>query len=65
MITLTGVAQWSKHQPVNQRVAGLIPSQVTCLGCRPGPQLRVYEKQPYLSHIDISLPLFLPPFPSL
>ena len=36
--TLTGVAQWIKLGPVNQRVAGLIPSQGTCLGCGPGPQ---------------------------
>ena len=37
-ITLAGVAQWIERQPVNQRVAGLIPSQGTCLGCGPGPQ---------------------------
>ena len=48
--------------PVNQRVSGSIPSQDTCLGCRPGPQWRAHERQP---HIDASLPLFLPPFPSL
>ena len=35
---LAGVVQWIEHRPVNQRVAGLIPSQGTCLGCRPGPQ---------------------------
>ena len=35
--SLAGVAQWIEHQPVNQRVAGWIPSQGTCLGCRPGP----------------------------
>ena len=45
----------------NQRVTGLIPSQGTRLGCRPGPQLGVCERQP---HIDVFLPLFLPPFPS-
>ena len=33
---LAGVAQWIECWPVNQRVAGLIPSQGTCLGCRPG-----------------------------
>ena len=27
-----GVAQWIKHWPANQRVAGSIPSQGTCLG---------------------------------
>ena len=35
---LAGVAQWIEYQPLNQRVAGLIPSQVTCLGYSPGPQ---------------------------
>ena len=35
---LAGVAQWIECQPVNQRVAGSIPSQDTCLGCRPGPR---------------------------
>ena len=34
---LAGVAQWSECRPVNQRVAGSIPSQGTCLGCGPGP----------------------------
>ena len=51
---LTGVAQWIEHQPVNQRVTGLIPSQGTCLGCRPGPQQGVCKRQP---HIDVSLSL--------
>ena len=35
---LVGVAQWIEHWPVNQRVTSSIPSQGTCLGCRPGPQ---------------------------
>ena len=35
---LAGVAQWIECQPMNQRVTGSIPSQGTCLGCRPGPQ---------------------------
>ena len=34
---LAGVAQWTECQPVDQRVAGSIPSQGTCLGRRPGP----------------------------
>ena len=34
---LAGVAQWIEHWPVNQRVAGSMPSQGTLLGCRPGP----------------------------
>ena len=41
---LAGVAQWIERRPVNQGVAGLIPSQGTCLG----------ERQP---HIDFSFPL--------
>ena len=39
VLTLAGVAQWTDHRPVNQRVASLIPSQGTCLGCRPSTQL--------------------------
>ena len=35
---LAVVVQWIEHQPVNQRVTSLIPSQGTCLGCGPGPQ---------------------------
>ena len=35
---LAGVAHWTEHRPVNNRVSGLIPSQGTCLSCRPGPQ---------------------------
>ena len=37
-IALAGVAQWIEHGPVNQRVAGSIPCQGTCLSCRPGSQ---------------------------
>ena len=59
---LAGVAQWIEHRPLNQRVAGLISSQGTCLGCGPGPQLGALKRQP---HIDVSLPLFIPPLPFL
>ena len=59
---LAGVAQWIECLPVNQRVVSSIPSQGTCLGCGPGPQQGVCERQ---SHTDVSLPLFPPPFPSL
>ena len=38
MFALTGVAQWTECQPENQRVAGLIPSQGTCLDYGPCPQ---------------------------
>ena len=54
-----GVAQWIERRLVNQRVTGLILSQGTCLGCRPGPQVGVRERQ---SPIDVSLSLFLLPF---
>ena len=50
-LALAGVAQWTEHRPVNQRVASSIPSQVTCLGCGLGPQLGVCERQP----MDVSL----------
>ena len=67
-IILAAVDQWIECWLVNQRVASLIPSQGTCLGCWPGPKFRAafqlgsYKTQ---SHIDVSLPLFLSPFPSL
>ena len=38
---LAGVAQWIEHWPANQRVTSSIPSQGTCLDCRPGPRCRV------------------------
>ena len=53
--SLAGVAQWTECWTSNQRVAGSIPSQGTCLSCRPGPQYGVCERQP---RIDGSLPLF-------
>ena len=59
---MAGVAQWIECWPMNQRVTSSIPSQGTCLGCRLGPQGRVCGRQP---HIDVSLPLFLPSYPSL
>ena len=60
VIALAGVAQWTEHQPVNQRVTGSIPSQGTCLGCRPGraPSRGCMRG----NHTDVSLPLFLLPF---
>ena len=56
---LIGMSQWIECWPENQRVANLIPSRGTCLGCGPGPQWGACERQP---HIDVSLPLFLLPF---
>ena len=60
--TLAGVAQWTVHWAAKPRVAGVIPSQGTCLVCGPGPQEGVHKGQ---QHTDVSLPFFLPPFPSL
>ena len=59
---LAGVAQWIEHGPANQKVTGSTASQGTGLGCGPGPRLGVHERQP---HTDVSLPVFLPVFPSL
>ena len=53
---LAGEGQWIEYQPGKRRVAGLIPSQDTCLGCGLGPQWGVRGRQP---HIDVSL--LLPP----
>ena len=63
---LAGVAQWIEHGPANQKVAGLIPSQGTCLGWGPDPWLGACERQPihvYLLNIDVLLSLVfsLPP----
>ena len=49
----------------------VFPFKGTCLACRPGLKLGACERQLIdcdwlsLSHIDISHPLFLPPFPCL
>ena len=44
-----------------QKVTGLIPDQGMCLGCGFSPDWGAYETQP----INVSLPLYLPHFPSL
>ena len=36
---LSGILQWVGSHPANQEVTGSIPSQGTCLGCGPSPQL--------------------------
>ena len=61
-ISQDGVDQWIEHWPANQRVSDLISSYGICLGCRQGPQHEALKRQP---RTDISLSLFLPPFPSL
>ena len=53
-MALADVAQWIERQPVNQSVAGSIPSRGTCWVCGPGPQYGACERQ---QHIDVSLSL--------
>ena len=59
---LDGVAQWTECWPVNQRVTISIPSQGTCLGCRPGPQLGCTRGNHTLMFLSLffSLPFPLP-----
>ena len=38
-LSLAGVALWTEYRPANQKITGSIPSQGTCLGCEPGPQM--------------------------
>ena len=60
---LAGVAQWTERRAVNQKVPvraqAWVAGQVPSWECVRGNQLM------YLSHINVSLPLFLPPSPSL
>ena len=56
-MALAGVVPWIEHWPANQEVAGSIPSQGTCLGCRRWGWARDY-RYTYLSHIDVSLSPF-------
>ena len=55
---LAGVAQWIECRPVNQKGTGSIPSQGTCLACRPGPWLGVYKRQ--LMDVSLSHRCFSP-----
>ena len=64
----TGVGQWIENWPENQTGAGSIPSQSTCPGRGPGPQLGVCGRaaDQYFSHtlmffplLSLSLPLSL------
>ena len=61
--TLPGVAQWIECWLVKQRVAGSIPS----LGHMPGLWTRspVGGARETTTHVDVSLPVFLPPFSCL
>ncbi|KAF6120073.1 hypothetical protein HJG60_010399 [Phyllostomus discolor] len=53
--TVAGGGQWIECRPAKQRVAGLIPSQGTGLGCGPGPQWGACVGKP---HIVVSFPPF-------
>ena len=57
-----GVVQWIECQSVKQWVTGSIPSQGTCLVCRPGPQQGVHERHHTL--IFLSLSFSFPSTPS-
>ena len=54
---LVGVVQWIECQPANQRVSGSIPSQGTCLGCGPGPQLGGMRGNHTLMFLSLPAPL--------
>ena len=61
-LALAGVALGIECQLAKGKVASSIPSQGTCLGCRPHPWPRlVGGVQPmFLLYINISLPFTLP-----
>ena len=61
-IALAGVAQWIECWPENQSVAGSFPVRAHVWVVGQVPSWGAHERQP---HIDVSLPLFLLPFPSL
>ena len=48
---LVWLAQWIEHWPPNRKFTGSLPSQDTCLGCGPGSQFGVCDRQP----TDVSL----------
>ena len=66
---LTGVAQLVGCRPAEQKVAGSLPGQDTCLAVGPvpgwGAGCVTGNREMFLSHTNVSLPLFLPPFSSL
>ena len=67
IVALAGVAQLAGCHPTELRVIGLIPSG-HMLGLWVQSLVRVHARGGrwmFLSHINVSLPVFLPPFPSL
>ena len=57
-LALAGEAQWIECWPVNGKVVSSIPSQGTCLGCGPDPQLGACERQP--TNISLTQQCFCP-----
>ena len=50
-VALAYVAQWIEHWPAKQKVTSLIPSQGTCLSCKPSPWLGTCARE----QIEVSL----------
>ena len=60
-VALTGVAQWIGHWPVNRKATGFDSQSEHTHGLQARSLVGGCKRQP---HTDISLPLFLLPFPS-
>ena len=63
MVSLAGAAHWIECQSANQKVAGsvLIRAHAWVAGQVPGWGHVRGNQLMFLSHINVSLPLFLPP----
>ena len=44
LFAMAGVPQWTEHWPANWKVTSCNPSQGTCMGCMPCPQLKAWER---------------------
>ena len=70
LLTLAGVAQWVGHHRANWNVTDLVPRQDTVrtrawvVGQVPGQGCARSNSLMFLSCINVSLPLSLPPIPS-
>ena len=60
-LALAGGAQWTEYRPEKPGVTGLIPVRAHAWVAGQVPSGGHAKRQP---HIDVSLPLFLHPFPS-
>ena len=58
LLALTGVSQWVGHCPENRRVPVQFPVTAPAGGARG-------DLSVFLTNSDVSVPFFLPPFPSL